>query len=265
MVYKKYTYKKGKVYGPYLYENKRVGEKIITTYLGREKENKKKNYLFFIFAGVLLLTILLILASYLGSPTGKATLEIQESYNAGEQISGSLNLHLKAGELIPADSKVLVNFDNEKKEFLLSELVGETKVQGSYYVEGAEIGGNGEGYGNEGITESYPEINFELLVSESIEEISQEAGNVSQPEIGITTEQNKTGGEETGVGGAEIGGGATEEQSAEETAPPQTEEQASGEQQAQQPEQGMQENIGRRKNNHQRQSKKGLQIPSGYL
>jgi len=33
-VFKKYTYKKGKRYGPYYYENKRVGDKVITKYLG---------------------------------------------------------------------------------------------------------------------------------------------------------------------------------------------------------------------------------------
>ena len=35
MVYKKYTFKHGRKYGPYLYENKRVGEKVVTNYLGR--------------------------------------------------------------------------------------------------------------------------------------------------------------------------------------------------------------------------------------
>src|SRR3989338_9073986 len=38
MVHEKYTYKNGKRFGPYLYENKRVNGKVVTKYLGA-KEN----------------------------------------------------------------------------------------------------------------------------------------------------------------------------------------------------------------------------------
>jgi len=39
MVYKKYTWKKGKKYGPYFYESKRVGNRVVSYYLGRAKGN----------------------------------------------------------------------------------------------------------------------------------------------------------------------------------------------------------------------------------
>ena len=39
VVHKKYTYKDGKRYGPYLYENKRVDGKVVTTYLGATPAN----------------------------------------------------------------------------------------------------------------------------------------------------------------------------------------------------------------------------------
>jgi hypothetical protein len=40
-VHKKYTRVKGKVYGPYLYENKRVNGKVVTSYLGKVKSKAK--------------------------------------------------------------------------------------------------------------------------------------------------------------------------------------------------------------------------------
>ena len=41
MVFKKYIKRGGKVYGPYLYENKRVDGKVVTTYVGLGKEERK--------------------------------------------------------------------------------------------------------------------------------------------------------------------------------------------------------------------------------
>jgi len=40
MVFKKYIKRGGKVYGPYLYENKRVDGKVVTTY----EKKKSKDY-----------------------------------------------------------------------------------------------------------------------------------------------------------------------------------------------------------------------------
>lgn len=178
MVYKKYTVKNGKQYGPYLYENKRVGEKVITTYLGRTKQTKKNNYFLFLILGISLLAILSFLIYYFGSPTARAVLEIKEKYKAGENIGGNLAFNLKAGELIPADSKIVVNYGDVTKEFLISELVSEEKKDGGFYVEGKEISGIGKGYGVVGKKEIFPEVNFELLVfdSEKVGEISGTGG-----------------------------------------------------------------------------------------
>lgn len=40
VVYKKYIWVNGKRYGPYLYHNKRVGDKIVTSYHGKNSEKK---------------------------------------------------------------------------------------------------------------------------------------------------------------------------------------------------------------------------------
>ena len=42
MVYKKIIKRGNRTYGPYLYENKRVGNKVITTYVGRAGYDEKK-------------------------------------------------------------------------------------------------------------------------------------------------------------------------------------------------------------------------------
>ena len=39
MVYEKYIKKKGKIYGPYLYESKKVNGKVITIYHGKKPKS----------------------------------------------------------------------------------------------------------------------------------------------------------------------------------------------------------------------------------
>ena len=55
MVYKKYIKRGDKKYGPYLYQNKRVGERVITSYEG--KSSKEKNFLTTAVLGLLILGI----------------------------------------------------------------------------------------------------------------------------------------------------------------------------------------------------------------
>ena len=43
MVHKKYIKRGDKVFGPYLYETKRVNGKVVTTYVGKYVEKKKRN------------------------------------------------------------------------------------------------------------------------------------------------------------------------------------------------------------------------------
>ena len=126
MVYKKFKVINGKRYGPYLYENKRVGERVITNYLGKSEDLiSKKSYSIYLIAGAMLI-VLLILAFllYLNfSPTGNAVLDVKNTYNLGEKISGQMKLSLSQGELLPSDSIVEVNLGSQSKQFILSDLV----------------------------------------------------------------------------------------------------------------------------------------------
>ena len=68
MVYKKYIKRNGKLYGPYIYESKRVNGKVISEYHGSEEPKKEKgvkinkfNYkkIFLFFIGAILLAVLI--------------------------------------------------------------------------------------------------------------------------------------------------------------------------------------------------------------
>jgi len=58
-VYKKYIKVNGKSYGPYLYHNKRVGGKVITTYAGKTKSVFKKRKISFLSYAIISVLILL--------------------------------------------------------------------------------------------------------------------------------------------------------------------------------------------------------------
>ncbi|RMD67585.1 hypothetical protein D6817_01160, partial [Candidatus Pacearchaeota archaeon] len=127
MPFQKYTYKKGKRYGPYWYENKRVGNKVVSVYLGKELPEsfrerasdsagappsapkpsatsgassnngkrfpRKQNSRFLL---VVLLAFLLGFASYIlltqvSSPTARAIVEIEPA-RSGETLAGNFVL-----------------------------------------------------------------------------------------------------------------------------------------------------------------------------
>lgn len=177
MVHIKYTYKNGQRYGPYYYENKRVGNKIITTYLGTEHPEVRRRtggfeWVFAVFGFLFLFGLIFTLAlshnSQLSlSPADQFEISLSKSsYETGEQILGNLNLVLQSGELIPAGSRVLVNLAGESKDISLADLVDSEKIEGEFYLQDSGAFGSGEGYGMLGEKISYPEISFELRIYE---------------------------------------------------------------------------------------------------
>ena len=197
MVHKKYTYKDGKRFGPYLYENKRVNGKVVTTYLGSAEEShlgKKSLYLAGIIVGIFAVLLLLFFVFQNGffsglTGTGKASLDIKSSYKAGEKLDGKLEFNLKAGELVPKDSKVRINLGGEEKEIFLNELVSDNAVYGNYFAEGADISGAGEGYGISGEKINYPEVSFSLEIFEKgTEEGGIGAGGIGEENASLENE-----------------------------------------------------------------------------
>lgn len=188
MVHKKYTYKNGKRFGPYYYETKRVDGNVVTTYLGTSLPHKKihlsliKNILL-VFAFVLLIASTYFISSNL---TGNVSLDIDTNYNFGEQINGNLELNLLEGELVPADSIVVVNYGDLSKEFILSDLISNDKIDGDFYAQDVSISGNGLGYGIPGKITEYPTLDFEFLLEEASEELEESVE--SEQEVQIESE-----------------------------------------------------------------------------
>ena len=185
VVFKKYTYKKGKRYGPYLYENKRVNGKVVSVYLGHvikettrrflsTEKHKNKALLTGILIGALGVLLLLFFITQLVFPTGKVSLDIKSEYKVGEELNGKLKLTLKEGELIPKDSKLVVSLGGNNLEFSISELIKSDVVIGKFYAEGITIFGGGDGYGIPGKRELYPEVDFELRIFDLVETVDGE-------------------------------------------------------------------------------------------
>jgi len=189
MVHKKFTYKNGKRFGPYYYETKRVNGKIITRYLGLNPPEQNKNFLYpSLF--LLGLAVLLLSGFYFSGLTGKVTLDLKTEYNIGETIIGNLNLNILEGELIPRDSKILVLFNGEEKEFILSDLVDYDSIEGKFYAENLNLSGEGEGFGSIGEKVIYPEIEFQLKIVEKEKDKEKEGKDeTSQDEEDIDSSE----------------------------------------------------------------------------
>ena len=178
MAYKKYIQKNGKLYGPYIYHSKRVDGKVVSEYHGTEVANKNKKYIkiSLLFAGVLLLGVLIYLFAFSNNKlTGGVVLGVDTSYKEGKPLDGILKFSLAEGELIPDSSKIVFENLGNTYEFSLNEIFKEASSEGEYYISGKDIQGSGAGYGIEGEKITYPDIEFVLQVyTESAEPVQEE-------------------------------------------------------------------------------------------
>jgi len=120
MVHAKYKWKNGKRYGPYYYHNKRVGGKVVTTYLGKNHKSKKDRDDLYnglkLFGVVLAIVFAVFIVGELDQRFLLSPIEVQTlvvdfgsgSLEEGEIISGNVLLSLRAGELIPAGALLVV-------------------------------------------------------------------------------------------------------------------------------------------------------------
>ncbi|MFH1290736.1 MAG: hypothetical protein ABIH92_04990 [Nanoarchaeota archaeon] len=132
MVHIKYTYRNGKKYGPYYYENKRVNGRVMTTYLGSKKpsgrrRNEKLPLAFYVLGGLLLVLIGFLFYNSvdvvtLFSPVESSSLLLKEIYLGGDEIVGEFILNV-GGRYISIDSEVIVKFGDEEKTFPLFDFV----------------------------------------------------------------------------------------------------------------------------------------------
>ncbi|MFH1607873.1 MAG: hypothetical protein ABIA78_01955, partial [archaeon] len=178
MVYKKYIKKGGKTYCPYNYKSVRRNGKVTSEYVG--DGNEGNNLLRYFSFGVLFFFVALLLIFAINSSlTGNVSADIKTKYQEGELLKGNLKFSLKKGELLPADSKVIVSFEGDSQEYFLSEIIDIATTSGSFYIEDIGILGEGVGYGILGVKKVYPEVDFKLkIVNEDSEQ--EESGEESE-------------------------------------------------------------------------------------
>lgn len=95
MVHEKYIKKNGKVYGPYYYKSKRVGDKVISEYVGEKKERKKipkKVLLSIVFSMAAIVLFLLIFFSIQsGIFSGKVVSDFNDnSFDEGNAVQSPI-------------------------------------------------------------------------------------------------------------------------------------------------------------------------------
>ncbi len=187
MAYKKYIEKNGKIYGPYVYHSKRVNGKVVSEYRGIKKKEKKIRKKLIITLGTILFLFIIFWVIFFSIQfSGRVILNIEDAYKEGEYIGGKINLELKAGELLPQDSKIIIENSNNLYEFNLSDLIEEDTISGNYYIECADLTDTGEGYGLIGKKELTPTVFFEIEI------YPEETTSSPEEEAGQTIEENTT-------------------------------------------------------------------------
>ena len=195
MAYEKFIKKGDKVYGPYLYQSKRVDGRVVSEYHGQKELNYKKFIL--VGAGVLFLAVVIfVLFSSKGGITGKAVFNLDASYQNGEPLNGKLKLALQEGELVPASSKLVFDNNGNLYEYNLKDIVSEESSYGDFYVTGADVSGTGDGYGTQGQKKVYPKVYFVLSILSEQNQVEQiikndTAENVLAPEVASETVESQ--------------------------------------------------------------------------
>src|SRR3989338_8802309 len=191
MVHEKYIKKGGKLFGPYLYNNKRVNGKVVTTYVGKNEPKETKLHLLFFIAVILCFILLLLI---LESSSGNVVIDMKRSYVLGEKLTGDIKLVMKSGELLPADSIVSVRLSNFSMNYSISEIISSEKSNGNYYLDGMGLQGTGEGFGLVGKKVTYPIVKFKIRVYENVEgvESNQSEEESNSGNESVSTESNSS-------------------------------------------------------------------------
>lgn len=125
---------------------------------------KFREFLLIIFGIFMLFVLIYGFAFFDKGITGMASLELESIYEEGQTLKGLLKISLREGELIPSDSKVVFENAGQSYEYDLNEVTSWKVTSGNFYVEGANLSGNGEGFGIKGKKIIYPKVYFKLNI-----------------------------------------------------------------------------------------------------
>ena len=157
------------MHGPYYYESYRENGVVKKRYLGTTLPNKNNvtPQTVYLIIGLFLLLVLFGIF-YLGlnndvKKTGKVSYEFEENVTS-ELVFKS---HIRAGEFVPKDSKILLSYNGESKEIKFSDFIEKLNFDARFYSK------NEEGYIFYGERKVYPVVHFNLKVyNDSYEEIA---------------------------------------------------------------------------------------------
>jgi len=135
---------------------------------------KNKEYIA-VLAGLLILFGVFV---FLGERniSGNAILELDANYHE-ENLDGNLKLFLDRGEFIPASSKVVLKNNGKEVEFVLRDIVSDDPVNGTYYISGKGVSGEGLGYGVMGKKKEYRNVSFTFRVFPFDDDSDGESGD----------------------------------------------------------------------------------------
>ncbi len=192
MAYKKYIKRNGKLYGPYIYESKRVGGKVVSEYHGHKTEvNIKKFGVLFISAALIIGIVYFLSYVDFGSLTGKAVLSTKTDYAQNQPVRGNMTILLRQGELLPADSKLVLENVGQSYEYNLGSFVSNNVTSGDFYIKGISISGSGRGFGIEGEIKTFPNVSFILEILSGNNTAIQNNESKNQTQSAITTPNAK--------------------------------------------------------------------------
>ena len=137
MVHEKFIYRNGKKYGPYLYENHRVGGKVVTSYVGRTTSSfgPHVHTMPILFGGIVLL--FLILASLGNYTTQYAVFEVT-TVTQGVPLEGLFSFELQPGQVLLEHAEVTLVLGNASRSLPLSSVLLGTDY-GNLGTRGGEI------------------------------------------------------------------------------------------------------------------------------
>ncbi len=166
MAYKKYIERNGKIYGPYVYHSRRVNGKVVSEYRGPKAGNSEKKFLFkkIFFGALFLIVVALALIFLKNSFTGKLVLDFEQEDSNGSE--GNIHLVFSGGELIPADTQIILENGGNSYQYSLSDFVEEEQIMGDYYVDGLDVVGEGIGFGLIGSVEEIVPVFFKLEIKD---------------------------------------------------------------------------------------------------
>ncbi len=184
MAYKKYIKKNGKVYGPYIYHSKRINGKVVSEYKGIEETKENKKILPIILISIFVVAALGFFIISNQGISGNAILKFQGNLINGTLSSGKMNIILNQGELLPANSQILIETNSSDYTYnLTSLLANENTTTGNFYLQNSTVSGSGTGYGIMGEKVTYPLVNFELQSIENLPTGIQNQTNSSTPTL----------------------------------------------------------------------------------